>query len=434
VNVTPEIKTNPEMATLDIAVTIDKARRNFIERIEFVDNARTMDRVIRREFEIVEGDAYNQLKIDRSVRNIRNLGYFKDVKVATLQGSSPEQTITRVTVEEQSTGDFSIGVGYSSLDKSSVSLGLNERNFLGTGRRASASVSTSGTETSFNLGLAEPYLLGRNLTGSFDVFNTKNKFDETTIDQTGFSLGVGFSAARDVFHRLNYELSQSKTTVSSTTATSITGEAGETRLRSSLKYVLSKDTRDSRFDPTEGYLLEMDETLAGFGGDVKFLRTKLSAAYYKPLLFKSVILGMSGKLGYVSGLGDKITQSQRFNLGGRDVRGFGSGGIGPRDTGSSDAVGGNNMYAGSFEVVSNLGLDKDTGVRWTVFTDFGSLWGTDYPSGVTKPNAAQMRVSAGVGIFWSTAIGPLSFSWTKPLSKMSHDTPRVFQFNVGTRL
>ncbi|MDC0992943.1 outer membrane protein assembly factor BamA [Alphaproteobacteria bacterium] len=434
VNVTPEIKTNPEIATLDIAITIGKARRNFIERIEFVDNARTMDRVIRREFEIAEGDAYNQLKIDRSVRNIRNLGYFKDVKVATLQGSSPEQTITRVTVEEQSTGDFSIGVGYSSLDKSSVSLGLNERNFLGTGRRASVSVSTSGTETSFNLGLAEPYLLGRDLTGSFDVFNTENKFDKTTINKTGLSLGVGFSAARDVFHRLNYELSQSKTTVSSTTATSITGEAGETRLRSSLKYVLSKDTRDSRFDPTEGYLLEMDETLAGFGGDVKFLQTKLRAAYYKPLLFKSVILGMSGKLGYVSGLGDKVTQSQRFNLGGRDVRGFGSGGIGPRDTGSSDAVGGNNMYAGSFEVVSNLGLDKDTGVRWTVFTDFGSLWGTDYPSGVTKPNAAQMRVSAGVGIFWSTAIGPLSFSWTKPLSKMSHDTTRFFQFNIGTRL
>ena len=434
VNVTPEIKTKPETATLDIAITIDKARRNFIERIEFVDNARTMDRVIRREFEIVEGDAYNQLKIDRSVRNVRNLGYFRDVKVATLQGSSPDQTITRVTVEEQSTGDFSIGLGYSSLDKSSVSFGINERNFLGTGRRASASISTSGAKTNFNLGLTEPYLLGRNLTGSFDVFNTKTKSDKTTINRTGFSLGVGFSAARDVFHRLDYELSQSKTTVSSTTATSITGEAGETRLRSSLKYVLSKDTRDNRFDPNEGYFLEMDETLAGFGGDVKFLRTKLSAAYYKPLLFKSVILGVSGKVGYVTGLGDKVTQSQRFNLGGRDVRGFGSGGIGPRDNGSSDAVGGNKMYAGSLEVVSSLGLDKDTGVRWTVFTDFGSLWGTDYPSGVTKPNTANMRVSAGVGIFWSTAIGPLSFSWAKPLSKMAHDTPKTFQFNIGTRL
>ncbi|MDC0650247.1 outer membrane protein assembly factor BamA [Alphaproteobacteria bacterium] len=434
VNVTPEIKTNPETATLDIAITIDKARRNFVERIEFVDNARTMDRVIRREFEIVEGDSYNQLKIDRSVRNIRNLGYFRDVKVATLQGSSPEQTITRVTVEEQSTGDFSIGLGYSSMDKTTMSLGINERNFLGTGRKASASISTSATETNFNVGLTEPYLIGRNLTGSFDVFNLKTKSDQTTINKTGLSFGLGFSAADDVSHRLNYEVSNSKTTVASTTATSITGEAGKTLLRSSVKYVLSKDKRDSRFDPTEGYYLKMDETLAGFGGDVKFARTLLSASYYKPLLFKSVILGASGKLGHVTGLGDKTTQSQRFNLGGRDVRGFGSGGIGPRDTGSSNAVGGNKMYAGSLEVISSLGVDKDTGVRWTVFTDFGSLWETDYPSGVTMPNATDMRVSAGVGFFWSSAIGPLSFSWAKPVSKMAHDRPKTFQFNIGTRL
>ena len=159
-----------------------------------------------------------------------------------------------------------------------------------------------------------------------------------------------------MFHRLNYELSQSKTTVASTTATSITGEAGKTRLRSSLNMFCRKTQEIAGLIRLKAIILEMDETLAGFGGDVKFLRTKLSAAYYKPLLFKSVILGVSGKLGYVTGLGDKVTQSQRFNLGGRDVRGFGSGGIGPRDTGSSDAVGGNKMYAGSFEVVSSLGL------------------------------------------------------------------------------
>ena len=434
VNVAPEIKTYPETATLDIAINIEKAQRNFVERIEFVDNTRTLDRVIRREFEIVEGDAYNQLKIDRSIRNVRNLGYFSDVKVATLQGSSPEQTVTKVTVAEQSTGDFSIGLGYSSLDKSSVSFGINERNFIGTGRRASLSISTSGAETNFNIGLTEPYLQGRDLTGSFDVFKTKNKTDETTVNETGLSFGIGFAAARDVYHQLNYELSQSKTTIGATTAESVTGEDGKSRLRSSIKYVLSKDTRDSRFDPSEGYLLEMDETLSGFGGDVKFLRTRLSAAYYKPMLFKSVIFGVSGKLGYITGLGDKVTQSQRFYLGGRDVRGFGSGGIGPRDTGSLDAVGGNKMYAGRVEIVSSLGLDKDTGVRWTVFSDVGSLWGTDYPTGVTNPNTSKARASVGAGIYWMTAIGPLSFSWAKPVSKMSHDTTKAFQFNIGTRL
>jgi outer membrane protein insertion porin family len=435
VNVVPEIKTNPETGKLDISVQIGKARRNFVERIEFIDNTRTLDRVIRREFEIVEGDAYNELKMDRSIRNIRNLGYFSDVKVQTIQGTGVDQSITRVTVQEQSTGDLTIGAGYSSLDKAMLSFGINERNFLGTGRRASVSLSTSASKTNFNLGITEPYLLGRNLTGSFDVVNTQSKGDDTTVKRTGFSAGLGFAAANDIYHRISYELSRSRTSTESTTATSITGENDKTLLRSAVDYSVSKDTRDSRFDPTEGYLLKLEESLAGFGGDVKYLSTKLSAGYYKPILFKSIILGATGKIGYVTGLGgEKVTQSNRFYLGGRDVRGFAGSGVGPRDTGSNSAVGGNKMFAGRFEVVSDIGFDKDSGIRWTVFNDFGSLWGTDYPSGVTGAEDSKVRASVGVGIYWMTAIGPLTFSLAKPLSKTNYDQTKTFQFNIGTRL
>ncbi len=434
VNVTPDIKTDAAAAKLDIEITIEKARRNFVERIEFVDNSRTTDKVIRREFEIVEGDAYNQLKIDRSIRNVRNLGYFSKVSVQTLRGSTPEQSVTSVTVREQSTGDLSIGFGYSSLTQAGVTLGINERNFLGTGRRLNLSLSASGENTDFTIGLTEPYFMDRDLTGSVDVFKRKNKSGETTVNETGFSLGVGFAAARDVYHRLRYDLSQSKTTVSQTTATSSTGEEGKSLLGSSVAYTISKDTRDSRFDPTEGYLFELSETASGFGGDVKFLRSKLSAAYYKPLLFKSVIIGLSGKVGHIGGLGDKVTQSKRFYLGGGAVRGFDYSGIGPRDAGSGDGVGGNTMYSGRVELLSNVGLDNDTGVRWTVFSDFGSLWGTDYPTNVTMPNAKDVRASLGLGIYWASAIGPLSFSWAKPVSKMDHDRTKIFQFNIGTRL
>ncbi|MDC3234786.1 outer membrane protein assembly factor BamA, partial [Candidatus Puniceispirillum sp.] len=151
VNVTPDIKTNADTAKLNIDIKIEKSRRNFVERIEFVDNSRTTDKVIRRQFEIVEGDAYNQLKIDRSIRNIRNLGYFSEVKVQTLRGSTPEQSVTSVTVREQPTGDFSIGVGYSSLNQANFTLGINERNFLGTGRRLKMAFSTSGEDTDFTI-------------------------------------------------------------------------------------------------------------------------------------------------------------------------------------------------------------------------------------------------------------------------------------------
>ena len=434
VNVSPEIETDSETAKLDIRITIEEARRNFVERIEFVDNVRTTDRVIRREFEIVEGDAYNQLKIERSIRNIRNLGFFSDVKVQTLRGSTSDQSVTKITVQEQSTGDFTLGLGYSSLDKTSVTLGINERNFLGTGRRAKVQVTTSGTATDFNVGLSEPYFMGRNLTGMIDVFKNQNKADDSTRSEAGFTLGANYSAAEDVYHKLRYNLSKTKTTVASTKSSSITGEAGQSRLKSSVTYVLSQDTRNNRFDPTDGYYTELDETLSGFGGDVKFLRTQISAGYYKPMLFQSVILGVSGKLGHITGLGDKVTRSQHFYLGGRDIRGFNSNGLGPRDTGSKSAVGGTNMYTGRMEIISSVGLNEDTGIRWTVFTDFGSLWNTDYPTGVTQPNASNMRSSIGAGFFWTTAIGPLSFSWAKPLSKMSHDTTRTFQFNIGTRL
>ena len=434
VDVTPQIVTDPSTGLLDIEVSIGQARRNFVERIEFVDNTRTLDRVIRREFELVEGDAFNQLKLDRSVRNVRNLGYFSKVGVQNIQGSSADQTITRVTVEEQSTGDFSIGVGYSSLDKTSFTLGINERNFLGTGRRASASISTSDTSTDFVLGLSQPYLFGRDLTGSIDLFKTKSTANLTAVNRTGVDLGVSFAAAHDIYHRVSYKLATSKITNTSTVATSLTGENGKSLLKSAVSYTIGRDTRDSRFDPTEGMYAEISETFSGVGGDVTFLRTNLRAGYYKPFLFESVVLGLNGRVGNVSGLDDDVTQSERFFLGGQSVRGFDSNGIGPRDTGSKAAVGGNNIYNGTVEIVSNLGVTKDAGIRWTVFSDFGSVWKTDFPSGVTEPNDQTMRSSVGVGLLWNTAIGPLSFYWAKPINEAKHDNTKTFQFSIGTRL
>ncbi len=434
VDVTPQIVTDPSTGLLDIEVSIGQARRNFVERIEFIDNTRTLDGVIRREFELVEGDAFNQLKLDRSVRNVRNLGYFSKVDVQNIQGSSVDQTITRVTVEEQSTGDFSIGVGYSSLDKTSFTLGINERNFLGTGRRASASISTSDTSLDFVLGLSQPYLFGRDLTGSIDLFKTKSTANQTAVNRTGVDLGVRFVAARDIYHRVSYELATSKITNTSTSATSSTGENGKSLLKSAVSYTIGRDTRDSRFDPTEGTYAEISETFSGLGGDVKFLRTNLRAGHYKPFLFKSVVLGLKGRVGNVNGLGDDVTQSERFFLGGQSVRGFDTGGIGPRDTGSKAAVGGNNVYNGTVEIVSNLGVTKDAGIRWTVFSDFGSVWETDFPSGVTEPDDQTMRSSVGVGLLWNTVIGPLSFYWAKPVNEAKHDKTKTFQFSIGTRL
>ena len=435
VNIDTEILTDPESETLAVQMRIGKAQKNFIERIEIVNNARTLDSVIRREFELVEGDAFNQIKLDRSIRNIRNLGFFSDVSVRNLAGSSADQTITEISVDEQSTGELSIGVGYSSIDKSSVLFGINERNFLGTGRAVDLSLDLAKTRTNITLGITEPYLFGRNLTGNASVFNDKTKQNKTTSNRTGFDVGIGFSAADDYFHRVSYELSEAKTTTNSTLATSITGENGKKILTSALRYRLGRDKRDSRFDPTEGTFFQIAQTLGGLGGDAKFYKVTADAAYYRPLNFNTFVFGAKARYGMVTGLsGEKVTQSNRFFVGGNSVRGFKGAGIGPRDTGSNAAVGGNNLMTANVELISNLGFSKDLGTRWTVFADAGSVWDTDYPTGVTGAADSSLRTSVGVGLLWDTFIGPMSFYWANAVSKKSYDQTNTFQFAIGTRL
>jgi outer membrane protein insertion porin family len=434
VDVRPQVTPDTDSNELDIEISIGEGRKNYIERIEVVNNSRTRDTVIRRELEVVEGDPYNQLKLDKSLRNIKNLGFFRTVDISTVRGSADDQTIAKINVEEQSTGDFSIGVGYSSLDKSTVSLGINERNFLGSGRGLKFSTSLSESRSDYRLGLTEPYFLDRDLRGSAEIFNQRLENSTLTTKSTGVNLGVAFDAADDYYHRIGYELSSADSTQSSTTATSLTGEENKDLLRSALTYTIGRSTLDNRFDPTEGYLYELDETVSGLGGDVTFMKTSVRASYFKPLNFNSFILGVRGRAGFVDGLGEKVTQSARFYLGGRTVRGFDSSGIGPRDTGANSAVGGNYMYSATAEIVSSYGLSEDLGVRWTVFSDIGSVWDTDYPSGVTGANDDSLRQSVGVGFLWDTAVGPLTFYWADAVSKTSHDQLKRFQFNIGTRL
>ena len=434
VDVRPQVTPDTDSNELDIEISIGEGRKNYIERIEVVNNSRTRDTVIRRELEVVEGDPYNQLKLDKSLRNIKNLGFFRTVDISTVRGSADDQTIAKINVEEQSTGDFSIGVGYSSLDKSTVSLGINERNFLGSGRGLKFSTLLSESRSDYRLGLTEPYFLDRDLRGSAEIFNQKLENSTLTTKSTGVNLGVAFDAADDYYHRIGYELSSADSTQSSTTATSLTGEENKDLLRSALSYTIGRSTLDNRFDPTEGYLYELDETVSGLGGDVTFMKTSVRASYFKPLNFNSFILGVRGRAGFVDGLGEKVTQSARFYLGGRTVRGFDSSGIGPRDTGANSAVGGNYMYSATAEIVSSYGLSEDLGVRWTVFSDIGSVWDTDYPSGVTGANDDSLRQSVGVGFLWDTAVGPLTFYWADAVSKTSHDQLKRFQFNIGTRL
>jgi outer membrane protein insertion porin family len=432
VNLTPEITLSETEPTLDIMINIGQSRRNYVEQININGNDRTMDRVIRRQFELVEGDSFNQLRLTRSERNIRNLGFFKNVSVDVLPGSSPEQSVVDVNVEETTTGSFQIGFGYSTFNKGSVALGITENNFLGTGRGARGSFSVSGQRTSLRLGVTEPYLFDQNLLGSADFINTEDDFNNIKIEKTGIELGVGFQAANDFRHRFNYELSQNKTTTSSTTAQSTSGNEGNLLL-SEFSYSVTQDKRDNRIDPREGYMWRVTESVAGIGGDIQYLKSQVEGQYLHPLLFKRAVIGVSGQVGIIDGFGEKVPRSSRFLIGGRSVRGFDNNGIGPRDAGDDSAVGGNKFYTTSVNLTSDLGLDQDLGLRWTIFADAGSVWDTDYPTGVTGADDESIRSSLGYGLLWDTAIGPLSFMWAFPVNEKSYDKTRTFQFSFGGR-
>ena len=432
VDVVPEINLDEENLTLDININVGSARRNYVEEINIKGNDRTLDSVIRRQFELVEGDSFNQLRLTRSERNVRNLGYFKDVSVKVLPGTGPEQSVVDVSVDETETGSFQIGFGYSTFEQGSLSVGIRENNFLGTGRGARANLSLSDKKTSFRAGFTEPYLFERNLLGSFDVFKEDNKYTDVKIEQQGFELGVGYSAFGDYRHRIGYILADTKTNTSSTKAASTSGDEGAL-LMSEISYSLTRDKRDNRIDPREGYLWSFRESIAGIGGDVQYIRSTVRGQYLYPLFYKRAVIGFDAEAGIIDGLGDKVARSTRFVVGGRKVRGFDSGGIGPRDTGDNSAVGGNKYYTGSVNLISDLGLDQDLGVRWTVFADLGAVWDTDYPAGVRGANDNDPRTSFGYGFLWDTAIGPMSFFWAHPIDKQTYDKTRTFQFKFGGR-
>ena len=432
VDLTPEITLNEAEATLDILINIGPARRSYVEQINIRGNDRTLDSVIRRRFELVEGDSFNQLKLTRSERNVRNLGFFSDVSVDVQPGSAPDQSVVEMEVEETTTGSFQLGVGYSTLDKASITLGINENNFLGTGRGARASVTLSDRSTNFRAGITEPYLFDRNLTGSADIFKDTFEYTNVDLERVGLSFGVGFSAAHDYRHRFGYTISESETKTTSTNALSVSGDEGS-KLVSEVSYTITKDTRDSRIDPSRGYLLQASESFAGLGGDATYLRTVLRGQYLKPLYFNTFIIGIEAEAGLIDGLDEKVTRSNRFILGGRKVRGFASAGIGPRDAGDDSSVGGNQYYVASLNLTSSYGIDNDLGMRWTTFVDAGSLWDTDYPENVIEPDDDSMRSSFGYGILWDTVIGPMSFVWAYPIDKETHDNTKVFQFSFGGR-
>jgi len=436
VEVRPLVTRNRAEQTISITYQINEGPRVFVERIDITGNVRTVDRVIRREFELVEGDPFNASRLRQSETNIRNLGFFGEVDVTTLPGSTPDQTVVQVDVEEQSTGELSFGAGYSTTDGPIGDISLRERNLLGRGQELRLSASISGLTQEFDLSFTEPYFLERDMSAGFDIFRiTRDNQDTSGFDEytVGFGLRFGYPLTENLRQVVAYRLSQRRIEdVDPTASRFIREQEGET-LTSLVSQRLTYDRLDSRIEPTDGYILRLGNELAGLGGDVSYVNVTAGANFYYPV-FENVILGISGEAGYIWGLGEDVRINDRFFVGGSNLRGFERAGIGPRDA-NGDALGGNRYAVGSVELTFPLGLPEELGLKGRAFGDVGTLGEVDIDPGPGEVinDTESLRASLGVGLSWASPFGPVRLDLAYPVLEEDFDKTENFRFSFGTR-
>jgi len=429
--VRPRGDRNFEARQVSIVFVVDEGARAYIERINIRGNTRTRDYVIRREFDIAEGDAYNRVLVDRAERRLKNLGYFKTVKILTEPGSSADRIILNVDVEEQSTGEFSVSGGYSTSDGFIAEVSVGERNLLGRGTTGRAAVSYGQRSRGFELSYGEPYLLDYRLAFGIDFFakqidaSSSYTYRQETI---GGGLRFGVPLREDLGLQLRYSVYQQKIDVDDrlrncnnvnpnfgldpgalATYPTFFGAggpgtippAGYTGLASCYSdgeasaavkqqveagpaivslvgYGLIYNTLDNNKNPTRGFTAEIRQDFAGLGGDVNFIRTTGEARYYYEIM-ADIVSVMKVQGGYITGCGSRdLRMLDHFQMGPNLVRGFQTAGIGPRDLTlgtTQDALGGSMYWGTSFEVqVPIFGLPKDFGMRFAMFADAGSVW------------------------------------------------------------
>jgi outer membrane protein insertion porin family len=435
VNIEPRLKKNPDTLTVDVTYQINEGRKVYVERIDISGNLRTLDEVIRREFRLAEGDAFNTALLRRSQQRLRNLGFFEKVDVTTEPGSTPDKVVIKTKVTEKSTGELSFGAGFSTQDGVLGDVRLTEHNLLGRGQDLSANLTVSQRRQSVDISFTEPYFLDRDLAAGFDLFRTRTDFqNQSSYDETstGGTLRMGYPLTENLRHSVRYTLRADEIqNVDDSASVFIQEEEGE-RSTSLVGQTLSYDRRDVRFLPTEGYYLRLDQDVAGLGGDNRFIRHEVKGEYYYSVV-PDVVLSVTGSGGYIKAFGgESVHLSNRFFIGGNNLRGFAFGGVGPRDSETDDRLGGNLYYVSSAEVRFPLGLPEELRIFGRAFVDAGSLRDIDV-SGPTLDKSDGLRVGSGLGLSWLSPLGPLSVNFAVPVKKEDKDNTEFFMLSFGTR-
>jgi outer membrane protein insertion porin family len=449
--VAPRTNSDAAAKRIDVAFTIDQGARTYVERIDVHGNTRTRSYVIRREFDIAEGDAYNKTLIDRAERRLKNLNYFKTVRISRLPGSAPDRVVLDLEVAEQSTGDFNIAGGYSTTDGLLAEVKLSDRNFLGSGKALSSSVTWGQYARGIDLSASEPYFLGTRVSAGIELYGRQNlasPYQSYGSDIYGATLQLGTPLTETVGVQYHYSLYNQDITLNPAALTAtpslpiqqaaLAGPAWVSAVGSTVTY----NTLDNTKAPTSGFNAQLRQDLAGLGGDVRFLRTTEDVRYYQALSDDVVSLTRA-QGGYVTGWGGQQAPLMNSFFGGPTmVRGFAPNGFGPRDLTpgtTMDNVGGSMYWATTAELQSAIpGVPKEYGLKATAFVDAGSVF--RYGGPTTFPGSAQslqlansnvVRSSVGAGLTWASPFGNLTVDYAVPLSKAAYDVVQPLRFSAG---
>ena len=434
VDIRPRVKRKKKERVIDITFRVREGPRVFVERIDITGNVRTIDPVIRREMTLVEGDAFNASKMRRARKRIRNLGFFEKVDVKNVAGSKPDKTVLQVKVRERSTGEISFGAGFSSSVGLLGDIGIRERNLLGKGQDLLLKLTIAAESSQVDLQFTEPYFLDRKLAAGVDLFRTTRDLqDESSFERKslGAGLRLGFEYSDRFRQRLQYRISREEVTNVSSTASLAVQEQAGSAVKSEISQILTYDSRDDRFLPTEGVVARFRTDLAGLGGSVRYLRTNVRASKFFPIT-EQFIGSIGGSAGYIIGIGDDVRIVDRFFLGGPTLRGFEVAGAGPRDEATDDAVGGKFIYTGTAQLTFPIGLPSEFGIKGRMFSDIGSLSNSESTL-ATITDDKSLRASVGLGLSWKSPFGPVVIDFSKALLKKDFDKTEVLRFDFGAR-
>ncbi len=434
--VSPQVNLDRSKGTADVTFVIEQGRRIFIERIEILGNVRTRDSVIRREILVAEGDAFNTAKVRRSRRRLINTGYFEQVEIERKDGSALDQVRLVVTVVERATGQLSIGGGFSTQDGALATIGVQESNFLGRGYSVRLAGQLSARSSQIDASFTDRHFLGRDVSFGADLFRIdrgiQRDFSQSSIAEvatTGGRVRFGYPLAEDVTQGLFYELSHRRVTGVETGSSRYLrgGSSNKSEVGTSITW----DTRDNRFEATDGFVVGGSGSVAGLGGSERFYKLGAETGYWLSVS-PGWVLALLGEAAHVGGFGQDVGVGERYFVGGNKLRGFEYGGVGPRDRGTGETLGANNYWLVTAEMIFPTGLPKELGIKGRVFTDMGSAFGID-GSGPDLIDEAAPRISAGVGLSWRSPLGPLRFDFGFPVLRQPHDRAQLFNFSFGTR-